>query len=44
MRILAGADTQLAEGRVSLSPGIRIGYLEQEPELKDGARRVCTRV
>jgi hypothetical protein len=36
MKILAGADKSF-EGRVSLSPGIRIGFLEQEPELGDGA-------
>ena len=35
MKILSGIDAN-CEGRVSLSPGIRIGYLEQEPELKDG--------
>lgn len=37
MKILAGVDTNF-EGRVQLSPGIRIGFLEQEPELKDGER------
>ena len=36
MKILSGIDAN-CEGRVSLSPGIRIGYLEQEPELKEGA-------
>ena len=36
MKILAGVDTN-CEGNVMLSPGIRIGFLEQEPELKDGA-------
>ncbi|KAG1680356.1 hypothetical protein FOA52_015446 [Chlamydomonas sp. UWO 241] len=36
MNILAGRDTS-CEGNVQLSPGIRIGYLEQEPELNDGA-------
>jgi len=35
MKILAGVD-QSFEGRVSLTPGIRVGFLEQEPELKDG--------
>jgi hypothetical protein len=25
------------EGRVNLSPGIKIGHLKQEPELNDGA-------
>lgn len=36
MKILAGVDTNF-EGRVQLTPGIRVGFLEQEPELKDGA-------
>jgi ATPase subunit of ABC transporter with duplicated ATPase domains len=36
MKILAGADKSF-EGRVQLTPGIRIGHLEQEPELTDGA-------
>ncbi|KAG2486629.1 hypothetical protein HYH03_014686 [Edaphochlamys debaryana] len=36
MKILAGVDTQLADGRIVLAPGIRIGYLAQEPELNDG--------
>ncbi|KAG2434937.1 hypothetical protein HYH02_012134 [Chlamydomonas schloesseri] len=36
MKILAGVDTSLADGRVVLAPGIRVGYLAQEPELNDG--------
>jgi energy-coupling factor transporter ATP-binding protein EcfA2 len=36
MRILAGVDESF-EGRVVRVPGIRVGYLEQEPELADGA-------
>lgn len=35
MKILAGID-QNCEGRVNLTPGIRVALLEQEPELKDG--------
>lgn len=35
LRVLAGVDTNF-EGRLVLAPGIKIGYLEQEPELKDG--------
>lgn len=36
MKILAGVD-QSFDGKCVLAPGIRIGYLSQEPELKDGA-------
>lgn len=36
MRILAGVDTNF-DGRINLAPGIRVGYLAQEPELNDGA-------
>ncbi|KAI8464117.1 MAG: ABC family transporter [Monoraphidium minutum] len=36
MKILAGVDEN-CEGRVVRSPGIRVGYLEQEPALEDGA-------
>ncbi|GLC42782.1 hypothetical protein PLESTB_001417500 [Pleodorina starrii] len=36
MKILAGVDTSLADGRIVTAPGIRIGYLAQEPELNDG--------
>ena len=32
MRILAGQDEEY-EGKLQLSPGIKIGYLQQEPEL-----------
>lgn len=32
LRILAGVDSEF-EGKISLSPGLSIGYLEQEPEL-----------
>jgi sulfate-transporting ATPase len=35
MKILAGIDQNI-EGRVSLTPGIKVALLEQEPELKDG--------
>ena len=34
LRILAGADQEY-EGKISLSPGYAIGYLEQEPKLDD---------
>mmetsp|Transcript_38442 Transcript_38442/g.114036 ORF Transcript_38442/g.114036 Transcript_38442/m.114036 type:complete len:670 (-) Transcript_38442:645-2654(-) len=36
MNILSGRDTN-CEGNVFLAPGIKIGYLEQEPDLNDGA-------
>ncbi|KAF6262858.1 P-loop containing nucleoside triphosphate hydrolase protein [Scenedesmus sp. NREL 46B-D3] len=36
MRILAGEDTSF-DGRLVRAPGIRIGYLEQEPKLDAGA-------
>ncbi|GLI60196.1 hypothetical protein VaNZ11_002265 [Volvox africanus] len=36
MKILAGVDTALADGRIVTAPGIQIGYLPQEPELNDG--------
>lgn len=36
MKILAGIDQNI-EGRVNLTPGIKVALLEQEPELKDGA-------
>lgn len=36
MRILAGEDTQF-DGNLNLVPGIRIGYLPQEPVLDDSA-------
>ncbi|EFJ47981.1 hypothetical protein VOLCADRAFT_104944 [Volvox carteri f. nagariensis] len=36
MKILAGVDTALADGRIVMAPGIKIGYLSQEPELNDG--------
>lgn len=35
MKILAGVDTAF-DGEVYLEPGIKIGYLSQEPELDDG--------
>lgn len=35
MRILAGEDTT-HDGRVVRAPGIRLGYLEQEPKLEAG--------
>lgn len=38
MKILAGVD-QSFEGRLVQAPGIRIGYLAQEPELNDGGAR-----
>ena len=37
MNILAGVDTKF-EGKVMLAPGIRVGYLQQEPELNDGRK------
>ena len=36
MRILAGQDN-VFEGNVTVKPGLKIGYLEQEPQLSDGA-------
>eukprot|EP00775_Hariotina_reticulata_P003964 gene3964-4217_t len=36
LKILAGVDNSY-EGRVVRAPGIRVGYLEQEPELNAGA-------
>lgn len=36
MRILAGVDTSF-DGNLMLAPGIRVGYLEQEPQLDAGA-------
>ncbi|GFR42797.1 hypothetical protein Agub_g3762 [Astrephomene gubernaculifera] len=36
MRILAGVDTALADGRIVATPGLRVGYLPQEPELNEG--------
>ncbi len=35
LRIMAGRDTEF-EGSTSISPGISVGLLEQEPELDDG--------
>jgi len=34
LRILAGVDTEF-DGKITLSPGFTIGYLEQEPSLDD---------
>jgi ATP-binding cassette ChvD family protein len=34
LRILAGVDTEF-DGKIALSPGFTIGYLEQEPHLDD---------
>lgn len=36
MRVLAGEDTNF-EGNLNVEPGIRIGYLPQEPVLDDSA-------
>ena len=36
MKILAGVEDG-TDGRVVRAPGIRVGYLEQEPKLDDGA-------
>ena len=38
LRILAGVDTEF-NGKITLSPGLTIGYLEQEPEM-DGEKTV----
>jgi len=35
LKIFAGADTEFA-GETSISPGFKIGFLEQEPYLEDG--------
>lgn len=36
MRILAGEDTEF-QGQLQVDPGIRLGYLPQEPKLDDSA-------
>jgi len=35
LRIMAGVDGEF-EGNADLSPGYRVGYMEQEPQLEDG--------
>ncbi len=35
LRILAGRDTEF-QGKTSISPGLTVGFLEQEPELGEG--------
>ncbi|MDH3394239.1 MAG: ATP-binding cassette domain-containing protein, partial [Desulfobulbaceae bacterium] len=34
LRILAGVDTEY-NGKITLSPGFNVGYLEQEPDLDE---------
>lgn len=39
MRVVSLSQDTNCEGRIQLSPGIKIGHLKQEPELNDGASK-----